>query len=117
MDTHSLIADAGIGLSHYRIAADMVDTAGVSGDYTRRTTPFIGHLGIGYGFRQNGAQAGPRLALVIGGLVHFSELADSEADTAAGFSNAAALQAELDGETDDLSDLEPYGEISFGWLF
>jgi hypothetical protein len=35
----------------------------------------------------------------------------------AGFANGAALQGAMDDETDGLSDLEPYGEVSFGWLF
>jgi hypothetical protein len=117
MDRHSLIGDAGIGFTHYRISADLEDGGGNDGDYVRRTTPFIGHLGVGYGFRPNGSQAGPRLAIAIGGLLHFSDLGDSEVDVPAGFANGAALQGAMDDETDGLSDLEPYGEVSFGWLF
>jgi outer membrane protein OmpA-like peptidoglycan-associated protein len=117
MDRHSVIGDLGVGFTHYRISADLDDGGGNSGSYTRRTTPLIGHLGVGYGFRPNGSQAGPRLALVVGGLLHFTDLGDSSADTDAGFANAAALEAAMDDETDDLSDLEPYGEVSFGWLF
>jgi outer membrane protein OmpA-like peptidoglycan-associated protein len=117
MDRHSVIGDVGIGFTHYRISADLDDGAGNSGSYTRRTTPLIGHLGLGYGFRPNGSQAGPRLAMLVGGLLHFTDLGDSSVDTDAGFADAAALQAAMDDETDDLSDLEPYAEVSFGWLF
>lgn len=117
MDRHSLIADAGLGVTHYRISADLEDGAGVKGEYRRRTTPLIGHLGIGYGFRPNGPRPGPRLALVVGGLLHLTGLGNSEIDVPAGFANAAALQAALDDESDELTDLEPYGEISVGWLF
>ena len=119
MDRHSLLGDIGVGFTHYDIGADLTDSAGLTGDYERDSTPFIGHLGVGYGFRPNGSQAGPRLALIVGGLLHFSDLDDSSISTAAGFNaaEAAALQAELDDDTDGLPDLEPYGEISFGYLF
>ena len=117
MDRHSLIGDLGVGFTHYWISADLEDAVGVQGSYERNTTPLIGHLGLGYGFRPNHAQAGPRLALILGGLMHFSDLAASSVDTDMGFANAAAIQAALDDETDKLTDLEPYGELSFGWLF
>jgi hypothetical protein len=117
MDRHSVIADAGIGFTHYRISADLDDGGGNDGEYVRRTTPFIGHLGVGYGFRPNGPQAGPRLAIVIGGLFHLSDLGDSEIDVPAGFANGAPLQGAMDDETDGLADIEPYGEVSFVWLF
>jgi len=115
MKTHSLIADAGVGFTHYWLSADLDDGTN-SGEYERPSTPFIGHLGLGYGLRPNGAQAGPRLALIIGGLLQ-TKLSDSEVNATAAFTNAAALQAELDQETNDLDNLEPYGEISIGWLF
>ena len=117
MNTHSFIADAGIGITHYSLSAGLDDNAGIEGDYDRSSTPLIGHLGIGYGFRGNGAQAGPRLALVIGGLVHFMGMSDSTTTTAAGFVGQGPLSAELDSETQELDDIEPYGEVSIGWLF
>jgi outer membrane protein OmpA-like peptidoglycan-associated protein len=117
MDRHSVIGDLGVGFTHYRISADLDDNVGSTGEYTRRTTPLIGHIGLGYGFRPNGAEAGPRLAIVLGALVHFTDLADSTANTPAGFANAAGLQAAVDRETNALADPEPYGEVSFGWLF
>jgi len=117
MNTHSFIADAGFGITHYSLSADLEDNLGTEGDYGRNSTPLIGHLGIGYGFRGNGAQAGPRLALVIGGLVHFTGMSDSSTTTVAGFTGAGPLSAELDSETQELDDIEPYGEVSIGWLF
>jgi hypothetical protein len=59
------------------------------------------------------------LGVVIGGLIHFTDLSDSELDVPAGFSAADAtnLQSALDRDSDTLTDLEPYGEISLGWLF
>lgn len=117
MDRHALIGDLGIGFTHYALDAELEDGAGVNGSYDRSSTPLIGHLGLGYGFRPNRAQAGPRLALVLGGLLHITELGDSSVDTDAGFANAAGIQGALDDETDGLADLEPYAELSFGWLF
>ncbi len=117
MDRHSFIGDAGLGFTHYRISADLDDGAGGTGSYKRNTTPLIGHLGLGYGFRPNGAQAGPRLALVLGGLLHLTKLGDSSINTNATFTNGPALKTALDNETNDLDDLEPYAEASFGWLF
>jgi hypothetical protein len=117
MDRHALIGDLGVGFTHYWISSDLEDAAGVDGSYERITTPLIGFAGLGYGFRPNRAQAGPRLALIVGGLMHFSELGASSVDTDTGFANAAAIQGALDDKTDELSDLEPYGELSFAWLY
>lgn len=117
MDRHALIGDAGLGFTHYRSSADLDDGAMASGSYERNTTPLIANLGLGYGFRPNGAQAGPRLALVVGGLLHLTKLGDSSISTNATFANGPALKAALDDETNELDDLEPYAEASFGWLF
>jgi outer membrane protein OmpA-like peptidoglycan-associated protein len=117
MDRHALIADAGLGFTHYRISADLADAAGGTGSYTRNTTPVIANLGIGYGYRPNGANAGPRFALAVGGLLHLTGLGDSSIETGAAFADGNAIQAALDRRTNELDDLEPYAEASFGWLF
>jgi len=119
MNRHSLIGDLGIGITHYQISADTEDAAGNSFEYTRNTTPFIAHAGLGYGYQPNGSNAGFRLGIVIGGLVHLSKLAGSDVSTGPGFAaaDAAALKQALDDDTDELDDLEPYGEVSFGLLF
>ncbi|HOU89440.1 MAG TPA: OmpA family protein [Polyangiaceae bacterium] len=119
MNRHSLIGDVGIGLARYLISADMTDSAGAAADYRRNSTNVHGHLGLGYGFRPNGAQAGPRLGIVVGGLVTFNALADStlEGGGALNAAEAAELQAALDRDSSRLDDLEPYGELSLGWLF
>jgi hypothetical protein len=117
MDRHSLIGDLGLGLTHYRISAELDGGAGRTGEYTRNTTPLILHAGLGYGFRPNGAEAGPRLALVLGGLLHPTKLGSSEISTQATFTGGAGIQNAMDEETNDLDDIEPYAEASFGWLF
>jgi outer membrane protein OmpA-like peptidoglycan-associated protein len=117
MDRHSLIGDAGLGFSHYRISADLDDGGAGTGEYTRNTTPLIAHLGLGYGFRPNGAEAGPRLALAIGGLLHLTKLGSSTITSTAAFAGGPGLKTAMDNETNKLDDIEPYGEISFGWLF
>lgn len=119
MDVHAVIADVGLGLARYWISADLSDTAGLTGDYSRDSTVIHGHLGVGYGYRPNGAQAGFRLGIVGGALFHFNELKDSSVDAATGFNAAelAALQSELDRDSDGLTNVEPYAEVSFGYLF
>jgi outer membrane protein OmpA-like peptidoglycan-associated protein len=117
MDRHSLLGDVGIGFTHYGITADADDNAGESLDYRRSTTPLIGHLGVGYGYRPNGPQAGFRLAVIVGALVHLTSLGDSSVNAGFAAPLGPGLQGALDSETNKLDDLEPYGEVSFGWLF
>jgi outer membrane protein OmpA-like peptidoglycan-associated protein len=119
MNVHAPIADVGLGLARYWISADMTDSAGVGAEYDRDSTTFHGHLGAGYGYRPNGAQAGFRLGIVGGVLLHFNDLNDSSVNADAGFNAAeqTTLQAELDRDSDGLNNVEPYGEISLGYLF
>lgn len=114
MDTHSPILDAGFGYSHYWMRADISDDAGNTGRYRERRGWLVGHAGVGYGFRGNGARPGPRLALIAGGLLHLAKLHDAENPGA----NPAApgVRAALDA-VGIVDDFEPYGEISFGYLF
>jgi hypothetical protein len=119
MNIHAPIADVGLGLSHYWISADLNDSAGLAGDYSRDSTVFYGHLGAGYGYRPNGAEAGFRLGVVGGVLLHFNDLEDSNVSSDAGFNAAeqATLQRRLDNDSDGLNNIEPYAEVSLGWLF
>ena len=112
---HSLIGDLGVGITHYEISADAQDAASWI-DYERHP-PFIGHVGLGYGFRPNGSQPGFRFAIVAGPLFHLNGLAGSDVTVDTGFAQTAALQNALDSDTDDLEDVEVYGEASFGVLF
>jgi outer membrane protein OmpA-like peptidoglycan-associated protein len=113
---HSPIADLGIGITHYRISAD-AEAAGSNYDYTRNSTPIIAHAGLGYGFRPNGPEPGLRLAIMIGALFHLTDLSDPEVDSDAGFASAAELTNSLNDDTDELTDIEPYAELSVGWMF
>lgn len=115
LDRHSPLVDLGLGVTHYRMQANATDLLGQDFDYRRRSTPFIGNLGIGYGFRPNGTEAGFRLALTGGLLVHLTKFKDSTYNAA--YTNAAALRAATDKEMDKLHDLEPYAELSLGWLY
>jgi outer membrane protein OmpA-like peptidoglycan-associated protein len=117
MDTHSLIGDAGLGFTHYRISADLNDGAGRTGEYTRNTTAMIAHAGLGYGFRPNGSEAGWRLALTLGGLLHPTKLGSSSISAPATFTGGPGIKTAMDNETNELDDIEPYAEASFGWLF
>jgi outer membrane protein OmpA-like peptidoglycan-associated protein len=116
---HSVIGDLGIGMTHYWISADAEDAAGNSYSYDRDSTSLIAHAGIGYGFRPNGPEPGLRLGILIGALVHLTKLSDPEVSSDAGFPAASRdeLTDSLNDDTDDLDDLEPYAELSIGWMF
>jgi outer membrane protein OmpA-like peptidoglycan-associated protein len=115
---HSVIGDLGIGITHYDIDAS-AESGGASYDWSRKATPFIAHAGVGYGWRPNGPEPGFRLGILVGALFHLNDLKGSEVDQEAGFPAATGteLTDDLDGDSDDLSDLEPYAEISAGWMF
>lgn len=119
MNVHAPIADVGVGFSRYWVSADLEDSMGASGEWSRDSTVVYGHLGAGYGYRPNGSQAGFRLGIVVGALLHFNDLDDSSTSSDAGFSPAelAELQRQLNHDSEGLNNVEPYGEISFGWLF
>lgn len=115
---HSVIGEVGLGVTQYWISAD-ADSAGSSYEYDRDSLPFLAHAGIGYGFRPNGPEPGLRLALLVGAVFHLTDLADSDVTADAGFPVASRdqLTNSLNDDTDALTDLEPYGEISIGWMF
>jgi outer membrane protein OmpA-like peptidoglycan-associated protein len=117
-DRHSLIADVGLGISHYEISADANDGTNEF-EYDRSGTPLIGNVGLGYGFRPNRSNPGFRFAIVAGPLFHLTGLGDSEFTARGAFNaaDAAALAAALDDDTDELEDIEAYAEASFGLLF
>jgi hypothetical protein len=113
---HSPIGEVGVGITHYWISAD-AETGGDSYEYDRDSTPFIAHAGIGYGFRPNGPEPGPRFAIVIGAVFHLSDLSGSEVSASAGFPNRDQMTNSLNDDTDELAEIEPYVELSFGWMF
>jgi len=115
---HSLIADAGFGITHYRMSADIEGTFGANGTWTRHTTPLVAFVGIGYGIRHSGAKPGPRLSVSAGVFAHLTELGESQVvSEGGGIRGGRLLRAELDEETNELLELEPYGEIAVGWMF
>ena len=75
------------------------------------------HAGLGYGFRPNGSEAGWRLALTLGGLLHPTKLGSSSISAPAAFTGGPGIKGAMDAETNQLEDIEPYAEASFGWLF
>jgi outer membrane protein OmpA-like peptidoglycan-associated protein len=113
---HSPIGELGVGITHYWISAD-AETGGSSYEYARDSTPFIAHAGIGYGFRPNGPEPGLRVAIVIGALFHLTDLAGPDVSADAGFPNRDQLTDSLNDDTDELQKIEPYVELSIGWMF
>jgi hypothetical protein len=119
MNGHSLLADAGVGFTRYLMSAD-VEYYGETGQtWSRLSTTLVAYAGAGYGYRVNGAQAGPRLALILGALVHLTELSGSAVDGNDPWSSdqLAGLKDALDDESDELTDLEPYAEVSVSWIY
>ncbi len=116
---HSLVGDVGLGFTHFRMSATSADAAGGRLDYTRRTTPLLSSLALGYGFRPEGAQPGYRFTAMLGGIFHPTRLGDSSSRTENGFSaaNAADLSTALDERTEDYTDPGLFGEVSLGLLF
>jgi outer membrane protein OmpA-like peptidoglycan-associated protein len=119
MDEHSLIGDVGLGLTHYSASSSAADAAGNRFDYDAGGWIPIANLGVGYGYRPRKAESGPRLAAVIGLLFHLGDWGYGEATASQNFSGAEAalLQADLDDAGEALVNLQPYGEISLGYLF
>jgi outer membrane protein OmpA-like peptidoglycan-associated protein len=113
---HSPIGELGVGITHYWISAD-AESGGNSFEYDRDSTPFIAHAGVGYGFRPNGPEPGLRLAIVIGAVFHLTDLAGSDVTADAGFPNVAQMTDSLDDDTGNLTKIEPYVELSIGWMF
>ena len=118
-DVHAPILDVGIGFTHYNIDSSADDGAGNDFDYSNTTTPFIAHAGLGYGYRPNGPGPGLRLGIMLGLLFHLNDLAGPDITADPGFPAASAteLRNDLNDEADKLAELEPYGELSVGWMF
>lgn len=116
---HSLIADLGLGFLHYRMSATSADGAGGRYDYERNVTPFVSSLGVGYGWRPEGAQPGYRFGVLLGGLFHPTRMGSSNSSVENNFDGgtADALDTALDDRTENFSDASLYGEVSLGLLF
>lgn len=118
-DVHSPLLDLGIGFTHYSISSDASDGAGNDFTYENTTTPFIAHVGLGYSYRPNGPEPGLRLAIMLGLLWHLNDLAGPDITADPGFPAASAteLRNELNDNADTLAEMEPYAELSVGWMF
>lgn len=112
---HSVIADLGLGVTHYGLDADGSDVTGEWLRYELSGTPLVSTLGAGYGYRRGWF----RLALLVGAVVHFSDLPAGKVSTSSGFSEAdrVDLAEDLDGVVDDLTAPRAYLELTLGALF
>ena len=120
MKTHSLVADAGFGLTRYVMSADIETYSGRHTGHTwhRLSTTFVAYAGLGYGYRWEGVQTGPRLAAVVGVLTHVTKLGESTMLTshADGQGKFQGVKDDLDEESDELTELRPYVELSLAWM-
>jgi hypothetical protein len=117
MSRHSLLADAGFGFTRYLMSADVAAPFETDEEWTRLTTPLVAYLGIGYGYRVEGAEPGPRIAFVLGAFAHLTELGESTMLGRFHPSEVEGLRQDMDAESDELTDLEPYAEVSVSWMF
>jgi hypothetical protein len=122
MEKHSVLGDAGFGFTRYLMSGDIQTTYGDTwdgwlGSWDRPTTALVAYLGAGYGYRFAGAQAGPRVAAVVGAFVHLTEFSDSTMLGHLHPSESEELQNALDAKSDELAELEPYVEISASFMY
>ncbi len=108
---HSPIVEAGLGLAVYRIGEE--GTTPGPFRYFRTDVPVVGVFGAGYGYRSEGPF---RLALLVGGVVHPTDLDPSTVYGGTAASNQD-LQVLLDNLSSQQTELKPYGEVSVGLFF
>jgi len=116
---HSLVADLGLGVTHFRMKATAANVYEGSYTYTRNTTPFLSTLALGYGWRPEGAQPGYRFTALVGGVFYPTTMGRSKSDRDGPFApgTAAQLDSALDERTDDLTDADLFLEVALGLLF
>jgi hypothetical protein len=124
MEKHSLLGDAGFGFTRYLMSGDIATEYGDTwdgrlGKWDRPTTALVTYFGAGYGYRFLGAQAGARVAAVVGAFVHLTEFKDSTMllGPATDSSEVEGLKDAMDRASDELAELEPYGELSVSFMF
>jgi hypothetical protein len=115
-ERHSLLLDLGAGINPTSLSASGSDSTGNSIDYKRSGTPVLTTVGLGYGFRTEG---GFRLALLGGALIHVNKLGDSTVSTTGAFSTSdrAAIKADLDDVSNNLTKVRAYIELDLGAVF
>ncbi len=112
-ETHSLIADVGLGLMRYRFNGT---EPAFPFEYERTGTTLAGFFGAGYGYRSPSSPF--RYGILLGGVFQNGSLDDSDV-TAPNTPGAVvrALGADLDTQTDAQKKPQLYGEVSLGLLF
>lgn len=116
---HSLVADLGLGVTHFRMNATAANAAEGRLDYDRHATPFLSTLAIGYGWRPEGPQPGYRFTAMFGGVFHPTTMHGSHTETEPPFAPGAAdaVSTALDERTEDFTDPTWFFEASLGLLF
>ncbi len=116
---HSLVADLGLGVTHFRSKATAANVYEGSYTYTRNTTPFLSTLALGYGWRPEASQPGYRFTALVGGVFYPTTMGGSSSDTDGPFApgTAAELDSALDERTEDFTDADLFLEAALGLLF
>ncbi|HEU5075162.1 MAG TPA: hypothetical protein VFU02_13320, partial [Polyangiaceae bacterium] len=116
---HSLVADLGLGFTHFRMKANAANVYEGRYSYTRNTTPFMTTLALGYGWRPEGPQPGYRFTAMLGGVFYPTTMGASHSETEDPFAPGAADQLDnaLDDRTEDFTDADLFLEAALGLLF
>ena len=116
---HSLVADVGLGVTHFRMKATAANVYEGRYEYTRNTTPFLSTLALGYGWRPEGPQPGYRFTALLGGVFYPTTMGASNSGSEGAFAPAAAdqLTNALDDRTEDFTDAGVFLEAQLGLLF
>jgi hypothetical protein len=118
MEKHSVVIDAGFGITNYSMSASGHDSAYTSSSlsYSRKGTPPVGNLGVGYGYRSNSMF---RVAAIIGVLLHAKKLGAGTltCDSTYHPTDCELLRADVDAAGNKLTDPRVYLEGTVGLLF
>jgi hypothetical protein len=118
MEKHSVVIDAGFGITNYSMSATGDDSASPNSalSYSRKGTPMVGNLGVGYGYRSNSMF---RVAAIMGVLLHAQKLGAGTvtSDTTFTQQDRDDLRADVDAAGNKLTDPRVYLEGTVGLLF
>ncbi|GEM_PF-2725350 len=116
MGRHSLLLEAGLGVSATTLNATGTDTSGNSLTYSRAGMIPIAVGGVGYALR---AYGGFRLSVLAGWREALAGMDDSTVSFTGQFDEDDKIKAkkDLDEITDGLAQSSVYLELSVGWAF
>lgn len=108
---HSPVIEAGVGATYFQFGEQ--GGSATAFRYHRAGWAPFGHAGVGYGYRPSSSF---RLAAIVGAAVR-GGLPDSQSLAAGSPPSFSQWKRDLDAASDELGEVGPYAELSFGWFF